>query len=558
MTKNKTKKTVSFAQGEAVTDSRFGKSKAKRQTSHIEHRPKNSSKRSKQQDTFNTTRGNNKDLDIVDEGLEEEAYSETNDIEAKGNLESDEGQKAKKLTLFNADEDSELSEEHESDGEKSDALSSFDSDAVDDYDDIVSNEKVDIQANNAQPSLETIDTSNLIIGIENSAENNTEGLLSVGGIINDVTGAQERIQKIVMILKDFKTYQKANSNLPNRSALTLQLLRDLASYYNYSEFMIEKIIHLFPIAEAIEFLEANETPRPVTIRANTLKVRRRDLAQALIARGMNLDPLDKWSTVGLQVFDSPVPIGATPEYLAGHYMLQSASSFLPVVSLVGGVSGEATGLENERILDMAAAPGGKTTYLAALMRNTGVLFANDPSKERCKSLSANIHRMGVQNAIVCSHDGRDFPGIIGGFDRVLLDAPCSGTGVISKDPSVKVSKKEEDLQRLSHLQKELLLAAIDSCDAGSKRGGVIVYSTCSVTVEENEEVIQYALRKRPNARLVNTELEFGREGFVAFRGKSFHPSMKLTRRIYPHVHNMDGFFIAKFKKITNKLPKSSN
>lgn len=166
--------------------------------------------------------------------------------------------------------------------------------------------------------------------------------------------------------------------------------------------------------------------------------------------------------------------------------------------------------------------------------------------------------MGVQNAIVCSHDGRDFPGIIGGFDRVLLDAPCSGTGVISKDPSVKVSKTGEDLQRLAHLQKELLLAAIDSCDAGSKKGGMIVYSTCSITIEENEEIVQYALKKRPNVRLIDTDLEFGREGFTAFCGKTFHPSLRLTRRIYPHVHNMDGFFVAKFKKLTNKLPKNPN
>jgi ribosomal RNA methyltransferase Nop2 len=118
---------------------------------------------------------------------------------------------------------------------------------------------------------------------------------------------------------------------------------------------MEKLFHLFQVSELLEFLEANETPRPVTIRTNTLKTRRRDLAQALINRGVNLDPIGKWSKVGLQVFDSPVPIGATPEYLAGHYMIQAASSFLPVMALAPR--------EHERILDMAAAPGGKTTYI---------------------------------------------------------------------------------------------------------------------------------------------------------------------------------------------------
>jgi len=163
-----------------------------------------------------------------------------------------------------------------------------------------------------------------------------------------------------------------------------------------------------------------------------LKTRRRDLAQGLVNRGVNLEPIGKWTNVGLQVFESNVPIGATPEYLAGHYMLQAASSFLPVIALAPQ--------PNERVLDMASAPGGKTTHMAALMQNTGVIFANDANKARTKSLTANVHRLGCKNVVVCSYDGREFPKVMGGFDRVLLDAPCSGTGVISKDPSVKVNK----------------------------------------------------------------------------------------------------------------------
>jgi 25S rRNA (cytosine2870-C5)-methyltransferase len=173
-------------------------------------------------------------------------------------------------------------------------------------------------------------------------------------------------------------------------------------------------------------------PRPVTIRTNTLRTRRRDLAQALINRGVNLEPVGKWSKEGLQIFESSVPIGATPEYLAGHYMLQSASSFLPVIAL--------DPKPNERVLDMASAPGGKTTFISALMQNTGMVFANDATKQRTKGLSANVHRMGCKNVVVCNYDGREFPKGLGGFDRVLLDAPCSGTGVISKDPSVKINK----------------------------------------------------------------------------------------------------------------------
>ena len=96
--------------------------------------------------------------------------------------------------------------------------------------------------------------------------------------------------------------------------------------------------------------------------------------------------------------------------------------------------------ENERVLDMASAPGGKTTHVAALMRNTGLLYANDANRDRCKAVVGNLHRLGVTNTVVCTYDGRKLDKIMKGFDRVLLDAPCSGTGVIAKDPSVKTKK----------------------------------------------------------------------------------------------------------------------
>ncbi|KAH9951876.1 NOL1/NOP2/sun family RNA met [Amylocystis lapponica] len=352
----------------------------------------------------------------------------------------------------------------------------------------------------------------------------------------DVHVVQRRMRECVRVLSNFK---KRAAQGRSRSEYVQQLVSDIASYYGYNDFLAEKLFQLFPVAEAIEFFEANEVPRPVTIRTNTLRTRRRDLVQILINRGVNLEPIGKWTNVGLQVFESSVPIGATPEYLAGHYMLQAASSFLPVIALAPQ--------PNERVLDMASAPGGKTTHMAALMENTGIVFANDANKARTKSLTANVHRLGCKNVVVCSYDGREFPKVMGGFDRVLLDAPCSGTGVISKDASVKTNKSERDFALLSHLQKQLILCAIDSVTPDSKTGGYLVYSTCSVTVDENEAVVDYALRKRPNVRLVDAGLEFGRPGYTSYRGKTFSDKLSLTRRFYPHVHNMDGFYVAKFK-----------
>ncbi|KAG1711520.1 rRNA (cytosine-C5-)-methyltransferase nop2 [Phytophthora capsici] len=360
--------------------------------------------------------------------------------------------------------------------------------------------------------------------------------------MTDPAEVYQRIKDVVDVLSQFSARRE-----PGRSRVDYveSLAKDLAGYFGYNRELIDMFLKMFSPAECVEFVEANEQPRPLVIRTNTLKARRRDLAQALIQRGVNLDPLAKWSKVGLKIYDSPVPIGATPEYLAGHYMLQSASSICAVMALAPQM--------NERVLDMACAPGGKTTYIAQLMKNTGTIIANDLKKQRLKATVANLHRLGVKNTSVSCYDGRKVPSLFKGFDRVLLDAPCTGMGVIARDPSIKTQKGEKDVQRLAHLQKELLLAAIDAVDAKSKTGGYILYSTCSVMVDENESVVDYALRKRC-VKLVDTGLDHGKPGFTRYQQQRFHPSVQMTRRFYPHVHNMDGFYVAKFKKYANTMP----
>ena len=209
---------------------------------------------------------------------------------------------------------------------------------------------------------------------EDEEESTGDKKVDVSNFNIDMSEVNLKIQNIIDILSDFKN-KRAKDKL--RSDYMDELKNLVMVYYDYNEDIASLVLYLFPPNEAIEFLDSNNTQRVMTIRTNTLKSKRRELAKTLIQRGVNLDPLAEWSKVGLKIYDSQVPVGATPEYLSGQYMLQSGSSFLPVIAL--GITGE-----DEKILDMAAAPGGKTTYIAQLMKNNGLLVANDLKKERIK------------------------------------------------------------------------------------------------------------------------------------------------------------------------------
>lgn len=162
---------------------------------------------------------------------------------------------------------------------------------------------------------------------------------------------------------------------------------------------------------------------------------------------------------------------------------------------------------------MASAPGGKTTYISALLQNTGTIFANDSNKARTKSLTANVHRMGCKNVVVCNYDAREFPRVMGGFDRVLLDAPCSGTGVISKDASVKVNKVSKPQMTCVgatahslHLDRERLPAIVASAEtAHPVCAGLCLANLCNRRLCRLLNLFRYGRRERVCRRLCPEE-----------------------------------------------------
>jgi NOL1/NOP2/sun family putative RNA methylase len=303
----------------------------------------------------------------------------------------------------------------------------------------------------------------------------------------------------------------------------------LASRYGYDRWLVGRFLEYVPDIKG--FLAKMEMPPAQYIRVNTLKTSRAGLASRLESKGFKLK-----STVlpeVLAVEKAPISTGATTEYLLGHYYVQDLSSCLAVEAL--------DVYENHSVLDIAAAPGGKTTFMAQKMKNTGSIIALEPSERRARSMSFNLARCGVYNTCIFKMDGLHVEKLGIKFDRVLLDAPCSCEGIIAKDEARKTSHLPQDVDYCSGRQEKLIEAAAGMVCPG----GILVYSTCSFAPEENEMVVDQLLRKFHNIAV--EPIEHGSDGLTSFGDIKFDSQLKNTRRLYPHIHDTTGFFIAKMR-----------
>ncbi|MHA1531410.1 MAG: NOL1/NOP2/sun family putative RNA methylase [Candidatus Heimdallarchaeota archaeon] len=260
--------------------------------------------------------------------------------------------------------------------------------------------------------------------------------------------------------------------------------KSLAEKFGYLPETIERFLQLFGLEETKDILQAYERKPKTAIRINELKINPHELIERMEKKGFVLSQ-SNWYENGFFVEKAPFPLGATTEYLAGYYFIQSAASWIPSLIL--------NPEPGELVIDLTAAPGGKSSHLAQLMKNEGTLFCIDLSRERIKSLRSNLARCGVENNICIRMNAIEFPKYNLKADKVLLDVPCTGEGLMATDISRRTSKGQEDINRLAHLQKQLVQAGIKTL----KKEGVMVYSTCSTAPEENEEVINWTLDNFP-------------------------------------------------------------
>jgi NOL1/NOP2/sun family putative RNA methylase len=286
--------------------------------------------------------------------------------------------------------------------------------------------------------------------------------------------------------------------------------------------------------------------KPVkSIRVNTLKISVSELKQRFKEKAWEIkQPFKKYPEIMIIESDlEPGELGKSLEHFLGYYYIQEIASMFPIIALQPK--------PNETFLDLCSSPGSKTTQAASGMKNTGTIIANEINFGRTKILALNLQRCGVINAIITRKEGLSFceqmkkQGFQ--FDKILVDAPCSGEGTLRSTPKTFLMWNIKTISRLSRLQKNLVVSAWELL----KPGGKLVYSTCTHAPEENEEVVDFILKKfNKKIKIENISLPvIPKQGITKWNNKKYLEDVKKACRIYPQDNNTEGFFVAKFKKL---------
>ncbi len=293
-------------------------------------------------------------------------------------------------------------------------------------------------------------------------------------------------------------------------------------YETYSPLTVDKI------------LSGMSGKRNTTLRVNTLKSNIQDIMNILKEKGIKFDRVSWYNDALILKNAIEKQIQGLDIYENGYIYLQSLSSMIPPIVL--------NPIKNEKVLDLTAAPGSKTTQMAAMMHNEGYILANELDTLRCERLKFNVEKQGAD--IIEVNNGRGE--VIGKkyeeyFDKVLLDAPCSGEGrFLANDPKTYRNWSEKTVNELSKLQKKLLKSAYQAV----KQNGEIVYSTCTLNRDENEKVLEWALEEL-NVKMLDIKLDVKNKGNIFSQNEEINKAI----RILPSKET-EGFFIAKLKKLS--------
>jgi 16S rRNA (cytosine967-C5)-methyltransferase len=277
---------------------------------------------------------------------------------------------------------------------------------------------------------------------------------------------------------------------------------------------------------ALSYLESSRERLPIYIRINTLKAAEKPLLARIADEEIALESVPKLRHA-YKVLGSQVPLTRTRSFRTGDFFIQDKASCLAVEI--------ASPRPGQTVLDACGAPGAKTTYLAQLMENEGTVYSIDYSRRRMAIWQRETKRMGVRIAMPIIADIRNpLPPNLS-IDLAILDPPCTSTGVFNKMPSAKWRLTKRSMQGMARIQWNMLR----QCAKAVRSGGHLVYSTCSIALEENEMLIERFLKRHPEYTLVDTEPRIGLPGF---RGQT------KCQRLHPHIHQCNGFFVAKLRK----------
>jgi tRNA (cytosine49-C5)-methyltransferase len=276
-----------------------------------------------------------------------------------------------------------------------------------------------------------------------------------------------------------------------------------------------------------KFKECSLKPMRKSIRVNTLKTSIKEIK----SRFKNLEQVP-WCKEGF--FIDMKAVGNTLEHQLGYIYLQGAASMIPPVILQPK--------PGDKVLDMCASPGSKTTQMAAMMNNKGIIIANDNKIVRLKPLTLNLQRCGVANTVLTRMEGHWFKQK---FDKILLDAPCSGIGTIRKSYQTIGMWNPNTIKKFGNIQKKLIKTAFNCLE----EGGEMIYSTCTLEPHEDEAVVNSLLEQFDNAKIEKFNINM-KKGSISteFEKETYSDEVKKTLKVWPQDNDTEGFYVAKIKK----------